>query len=220
VVSLQAQTEDKAKWQVEKNELQSHVLLLQMQVQGFTTSRGDHQVVSLNPDKMPLYGEEAEEEEEEDREKDEEKEKEDGEMEEVPGEVEEVEGAGSDSEGSFTGDWSQRYDVNWGRQDHSAQDPYTNRGRTAEVSRVLEAYGFSKDEVKPPKQRAGQPHPCFESQVRKAVKSGRVLPNGEMESWPISPLAHQIWAHECWTYSKEGTNSLKAETNDLLLVKA
>ena len=147
VVSLQAQVV-KAKWQMEKNELRSHVLLLQMQVQEFTMSRDDHEVVSLNPDKMPLYGEEEEEEEEEDKEKDEEKETEDGEMEEVPGEVEEVECAGSQSEGSFTGDWCQRYDVNWGCQDHSAQDPYTNRGRTAEVSPVLEKYGFSKDEVK------------------------------------------------------------------------
>jgi hypothetical protein len=43
-------------------------------------------------------------------------------------------------------DW-ESFGVNEGREDDSAQEPYTNSGRSPEVWRVLAAYGFTKEKM-------------------------------------------------------------------------
>lgn len=61
-----------------------------------------------------------------------------------------------------------RIDVNEGREDDTAGDPFTKRGRNENVWRVLEFYGFNRQSVED-KNSTEDIHPCFEAKVRKEV---------------------------------------------------
>mmetsp|Transcript_36228 Transcript_36228/g.59291 ORF Transcript_36228/g.59291 Transcript_36228/m.59291 type:complete len:316 (+) Transcript_36228:65-1012(+) len=70
----------------------------------------------------------------------------------------------------------------------SAGDPYTNRGRSEEVWKVLLAYGFRREKDCP------SPSVCFEKLVRKTCKRypHDILENGQLAQYPIHSLAQHI----------------------------
>ena len=103
--------------------------------------------------------------------------------------------------------------------DDSATNPYTNRGRTNDVKKVLKCYGFDfvSEKVLPDK----MPNPCFELVVRTAVKNGKFNnTTGELLKWPISVIVGKIRSSEYWKYTEEGQQDLAAATDDAALVCA
>ena len=118
----------------------------------------------------------------------------------------------SDSE-----DWEEGMAV-YKYTDSTASDPYSNRGRSAEVVAVIERYGLECTEHA---KRCGNfPSPCFELVVRNAVKKGKIRPDGQLESWPISHLAGIIRSSEHWTYTEDGKKALAEAEDDAELVRA
>ena len=99
-------------------------------------------------------------------------------------------------------------DVNEGREDETAGKPYTNRGRTVDVWRTLNAYGFEQGSER-------KPNPCFELFVRNAVRrGGAITDTGELADWPVKRIADRIRGHECWTYYGERERQCLAAAPD------
>lgn len=84
--------------------------------------------------------------------------------------------------------------------DPTAGEPYTSRGRSEGVWKILTAYGFCRTlDAKGRSSFDGGPipHPCFEYAAREECykgkpRQGRVSPNGEMYKWTISHIAQEI----------------------------
>lgn len=76
------------------------------------------------------------------------------------------------------------------------EDPYTNRGRTEEVWKVLLVYGFSRKTNAKGKHSFvdSVPSPCFEKYVRDACRSNRYLieSNGELTHFPIEKIVREV----------------------------
>lgn len=99
--------------------------------------------------------------------------------------------------------------INRGREDDTAGDAYSNRGRTQKVKQILATFGFVNFEEEP------MPHPCFEKFVRDEVKKGN---HGKID-WPNWPneLAKEIRKSENFQYiNKEEIEGL----SDFELTKA
>ena len=102
--------------------------------------------------------------------------------------------------------------MNEGRKDETAEKPYTNRGRTVDVWRTLNAYGFEQGSER-------KPNPCFELVVRNAVRrGGAITDTGELRDWPVKRIADRIRGHECWTYGERERQCLPAAPDDHKLV--
>lgn len=93
-------------------------------------------------------------------------------------------------------DWSDpfSFDCHFGMEDNSASKPCPNTGRTAAVWKTLQAYGFKKIDKN---EQIGCddliPSACFESFVRKSVKTpSKILEDGQIVGYEIKELANRI----------------------------
>lgn len=100
------------------------------------------------------------------------------------------------------------------------EDPYTNRGRTEEVWKVLLVYGFSRKTNAKGKHSFvdSVPSPCFEKYVRDACRSNRYLidSNGELTHFPIEKIVREVKSYPYFEpYQKKRLSKL----SDMELVR-
>lgn len=107
----------------------------------------------------------------------------------------------SDDDDDFDHDFDDSgADHHFGMEDDSAGEPYTNRGRSEDVWKILMAYGFQKrSSADGNDDDAGDllPNACFECYAREQCRRGlalpgQVLPSGEITGWTVSSLAQKI----------------------------
>ena len=96
-----------------------------------------------------------------------------------------------------------------------ADDPYTNRGRSEEIWRVLLAYGFQRSTNSKGKHtfQGKKASPCFERVVRNACKKNEVEENGELFAYSINSIARDVKSN--WMLEDEDLS----EKNDVELVR-
>eukprot|EP00040_Diaphanoeca_grandis_P012598 m.63823 g.63823 ORF g.63823 m.63823 type:complete len:205 (-) comp23344_c0_seq1:218-832(-) len=105
--------------------------------------------------------------------------------------------------------------------DETASKPYTNRGRNEGVWRVLEYYGFVRENVERSRTNVSSDciHPCFEMEVRWRVRSGDE--DADMFG-SVTAFAERI--RESENYTPEGAfdnpDSGSQRQRDAALVKA
>lgn len=117
------------------------------------------------------------------------------------------------------------FDVNEGREDYTAGNPFIKRGRNDNVWRVLEFYGFSREDVEA-KNPVESIHPCFEARVRKEVKKNKDKTRSDLFG-SIESFANGIRKSHHYEYIDDETKKIyddpaqgPKEKRDAALVKA
>lgn len=114
-------------------------------------------------------------------------------------------------------------DHHFGLENDEARDPYSNRGRTDGVWKILGAYGFRR-KADSLSFDGPTPDPCFEMTARKCCRGGKpiadlVAPNGEIMDSSVPILAQKIRSSHHIGYLKAETKAMLDRMEDSTLVR-